>query len=83
MSVDLETEVTAFNQFVEQRLKGCDLTLEESIQRFRQYQRELTDLRAKLQVAEEQSRRGESRPFDIEKTIARVRERLAREGITD
>ncbi len=83
MSVDLTTEISAFNQFVEQRLKGCDLTLEESIQRFREYQRELEELRRKLQVAEEQSTRGESRPLDIEATISKVRERLAREGVTD
>ena len=79
MPTDLATELSAFHQFVQHRLDGSRLSLEESLQQFRQYQRELADLHHKLQVAEEQSARGKSRPLDIDETIRRVRERLAQQ----
>ena len=83
MATNLHTDLDAFNQFVRDRLGGHDLSLEESLDRFRQYQQELADLREKLRVAEEQSAQGQSGPLDIEKTISEVRDRLTREGITD
>ena len=83
MATGLASELNAFNQFVQQCMNGSNLSLEESLQRFRQHQRELVNLRHKLNLAEEQSARGESRPLDIDETTSKVRERLAREGITD
>src|SRR5204862_7531576 len=72
MATDLTSELTAFSRFVAQRLNGTNISLEESLREFRQYQRELADLRRRLSIAEEQSARGESQPLDIEETILKV-----------
>ncbi len=83
MATDLHTDLNAFNHFVRNRLDDDKLSLEESLNRFRQYQQELADLRGKLRVAEEQSAQGQSGPLNIEQTISRVRDRLAKEGMSD
>ena len=55
----------------------------QALEEYCRYQRELTDLKDKLRVAEEQSQRGQTGPFDAEETKRQVRERLAEQGITD
>jgi hypothetical protein len=52
-------------------------TNSRQLERFRQHQSELVDLKAKLRTAEEQSERGASAPFDAEQTKQYVRERLS------
>jgi hypothetical protein len=75
----------AFFKFLEERMElGLrDRSPEESVEEFRIYQRQLAELRAKIREAEASSARGESGPLDMEALIARLRERLAKEGITD
>ncbi len=55
----------------------------EALEYYRRYQRELSDLRETLRVAEEQSRLGQSGPFDAEATKRVVRERLAQQDIAE
>ncbi|REK11918.1 MAG: hypothetical protein DWQ37_12915 [Planctomycetota bacterium] len=55
----------------------------QALEDYRRYQRELSDLKAKLRQAEEESRQGQSAPFDAEATKRAVRQRLAQQGITD
>ena len=45
-----------------------------------EYRRQLADLKAKVLLAEEQSSRGESAPFDVNATMTRIEERLAGGG---
>ena len=84
MASELSSDLDEFKEFVSERLRGShDLTLEESLERFRKYQRELASAREKLCEAEEQSARGESGPLDAEAVKSEVRKRLAAEGVTD
>ena len=84
MASDLSSDLDEFKAFVSERLKvSNDLTLEESLERFRKYQRELASAREKLREAEEQSARGESGPLDAGAVKSEVRERLAAEGVTE
>ncbi len=55
----------------------------QALDSYRAYQRELSDLKETLRVAEEQSQQGQSGPFDAEATKRAVRERLAQQGIAD
>lgn len=55
----------------------------QALEDYRQYKRQLCDLKEKLRVAEQQSRQGQSGPFNAEATKRAVRERLAQQGITD
>jgi len=55
----------------------------EALEEYRGYRRELSELKEKLRVAEEQSQLGRSGPFDAEATKRAVRERLAQQGIVD
>jgi hypothetical protein len=56
-------------------------TIREALDEFSEYQKELSELRQKLQVAQKQSDRGESEPFDAARTKEAVRARLANEGV--
>ena len=85
MSSDLTSEWTDFSQFVNRQLEG-DLqgaSLEESVARFRAYQRDLEALRAKLRVSEEQSARGESSELDDSEFWKRVDKKLDELGIPE
>ncbi len=84
MASDLSSDLDEFKALVSERLTDTDeLTLEESLERFRKYQRELASARAKLCEAEKQSARGESGLLDAEALKSEVRERLAAKGVTD
>ena len=72
-----------FATYVRSRNGSAPLTLEECVEDFREYQRQLADLKVKLREAEESSARGESRPLDIEDVIRRGKKRLAEQGIVD
>ena len=83
-NTDLPQDFEVFTRYVREQLNGNGkLSLEESVHEFREYQRELAEVREKLREAEESSARGESGPFDREGTKRAVRERLAEHGITD
>ena len=85
MATDTVTELEAFHKFLGERLKNgrCKLSVEQSVEAFRAYQRELQTLRQDLAPALEESARGNSAPLDIEQLKAEVREALAEKGITD
>lgn len=76
---------TAFQQFVAARPQDelAGLTLEEGVEQFRAYQRELARIREKLQLAEEQGNRGEAKPLDVDAFWARVSQRLDKLGIPE
>jgi hypothetical protein len=79
------TEIQIFHQFLGERLSqfGADFTPEDAVQEFRAYQEELERCRREVELAVEQSRRGESRPLDMGALKAEVRRRLAEKGISD
>jgi len=85
MSTDQASDWAAFNQFVQHELGSNlnGLTLEDSLTAFRAYQHDLESLRTKLQVAEEQSARGESKPLDRDAFWKRVDNRLDEKGISE
>ena len=82
---DSQTDIEAFYDFISRiRQSGIqDLSPEDSVRHFRAYQEELKKFRSDTEVSLEQSRRGESKPLDDEAFMARVRKRLAEEGISD
>jgi hypothetical protein len=82
MASGLTSDLVEFQAFVAERcVDRDDLTLEESLVRFRKYQQELESARAELAEAEAQSARGESGPLDAEALKSEVRLRLAAEGL--
>ncbi len=85
MSQTTAEEIKAFQEFLaaNQKTGPVTTTLEEALAEFREYRRQLHDLKAKIREAEESSARGESRPLDIDDVIARGENRLAEKGIVD
>ena len=77
------TELQQFQLFIARRLEdgGAPSTIAEAVEDYREYQRQLDDLKVKLQAAEASSRRGESAPLDLECLLERVHERLNNAGI--
>lgn len=81
---DRDVFVKYLDEHYPQGLNGH--TLEEALAEFREYQRQLADLRAKIERAKQASERGESGPLmdeDRAKTHERLNAILASEGITD
>ena len=88
MATDIQTaqtELQAFHWFLGERLASgrCNFTVEESVELFREYQREVERLRKELKPALEQSSRGESGPLDIDELKEEVTESLAENGIRE
>jgi len=79
------SEVGLFQHFLVNRTENTSLpgSLDEAVLEFREYQRQFTDLQQKLNVAEQQSARGEVGSFDVEETKQRLRDRLAQEGMAE
>lgn len=71
MSTDVSTELESFQYFLALQLKHGrkDLTPEETVERFRAYQRDLEQLKHEIEPAIEQCDRGEAEPLDIERVI--------------
>ncbi len=80
MASELPSEVGQFQEFLDGRVDPLG-SLDEAVLEFREYQRQLADLKEKLRVGVEQCGRGEVGPFDAEETKRRLREQLAKEGI--
>ncbi len=78
-------EVLSLFRFLgEQMNRGVSgMTVEESVEAFRAYQRDVASLRQHLAPSIEQAKRGESKPLDAETVIERVNNRLSGEGIDD
>ena len=87
MSTLPSTEFSQFVDFVAQiRDRGVkDLTPEQSVERFREFQEQekLRIFQERNAIAQEQTRRGEAKPLDFDALMSRVRQRLAERGITD
>ena len=75
-------EIHAFYDFLGRRIQlvGGSLSPEESVQQFRLHREELNRFIEETQPAIEQSKRGESRPLDIDGLTQRVKDRLAKSG---
>jgi hypothetical protein len=85
MSIDSTSEVSLFHAFLTQRSAEGLLTgsVDEAVQDFRQQQRELYDLRAKLKIGLEQCDRGEVKRIDASTIKEHLRQRLASEARTE
>lgn len=79
------TEVELLHYYLGLRIaRGSkDITIEQALQDYSEYRRQLDDFRAKLREAEESSARGDSGPLDLEALMDRVRDRLELHGITE
>ena len=80
MASELPSEIGQFQEFLNGREDPLG-SLDEAVLEFREYQRQLADLKEKLRVGLDQCERGEVGPFDAEETKRRLREQLARKGI--
>lgn len=80
-----ESEMAAFYRFLGERIDrgASEMTVEESVDAFRDYQRDVARLRQHLAPSIEQAKRGESKPLDAEALIERVARRLPEKGIAD
>ena len=78
MATDVSAELNQFRDFLDKRQgnQASFSSLDEAVDEFRRHQRELTDLKAKLRVAEQQIDQGQIGPFDAQATMRRVNERL-------
>jgi hypothetical protein len=84
MSTLPTNEFHQFVDFVAQiRDRGVnDLTPEQSVQQFRelQEQEKLRIFQERNAIAQEQTRRGDYRPLDLEALLRRVEDRVAKQG---
>jgi len=85
MATVSSSDFSQFCDFVIQiRNSGAaDLTPEQSVQKFREEQEKLRIWNERNAIAQEQTRRGEAKPLDLDAVMSRVRQRLAERGITD
>ena len=83
MSSQAATELHHFHEFLGQQLqgKGTPMTVEESVQAFRAYQRDLERFQRDCGPALAESALGQSQPLDVDEIIARGRQRAAAQGI--
>lgn len=82
MATALPPDFESFTHFLEHRYQnGAQSTLEEGIQAFREYQRQLADLRSKVQKAHDQVARGEYGPLDEAELMREIDERLKAQRI--
>lgn len=79
------SELELFRRFVDTCLSngGKQMSLDECLADFREYQSELARLREEIRPALERSLRGESKPFDIEALRAEVERRMDDLGIPE
>jgi len=80
-----ENEVLAFYRFLGEQIdRGAnEMTVEQSVEAFRAYQRDAARLRRHLAPSIEQAKRGELKPLDAEALIERVTNWRSEKGIAD
>ena len=80
-----ENEIAAFHRFLGEQIDGgaSEMTVEESVEAFCAYQRDVARLKEHLAPSIEQAKRGESKPLDAEALIERVAKRLSEKGVVD
>ena len=83
MSSEAGTELHRFHEFLGQQLQGesTPMTVEESVQAFRAYQRDLEQFQRDCKPALAESVLGQSQPLDVDEIIARGRQRAGAQGI--
>lgn len=66
MPTDEISEKQAFDTFIAEQLGGelIDLSLEQAVAQFREYQRDLNRIKERIALAEEQYNRGDAKPLD-------------------
>jgi hypothetical protein len=79
------SEFSDFCDFVVQirNSGGQHLTPEQSVEQFRAEQEKLRKFHERNAIAEEQMRRGEYRPLDLEALLNRVEQSVAEKGAGD
>jgi hypothetical protein len=85
MATVSSSDFSLFCDFIVQiRNSGAaDLTPEQSVQKFREEQEKLRIWNERNAIAEEQTRRGDYRPLDLDAVLERVEQRLANRGAAD
>lgn len=85
MATDLQNEFQDFQRFIGDKMDVGDSTisLEQALQKFRAYQRDLERFKNDTRQSLEESARGEATPLDIGDVLERGRQRLAQKGISD
>lgn len=82
MSIGAVTELPEFSRFIVEQLNGdAGCTLEQAVQQFRGYQRQLATLKTKLAAAEESVALGRVAPLDANDLIAELDQELSAEGV--
>jgi hypothetical protein len=75
-------ELPAFSRFVSEQLEpDSRCSLEQAVQRFRDYQQQLTELRAKLAAAAESVAAGRVEPLDTDRLLEQLDDELTCAGI--
>jgi hypothetical protein len=79
------TDVQLLHEYLGKAIAGdqSGMTLDEALTGFQEYYRQLRDLRSKVRQAEDSLARGEGRLLDVDGIIARVRRRLAEQGVAE
>lgn len=85
MATDLPNDFQDFQRFIGDKLDGDDspISLEQALEDFRAYQRDLQEFKNDTRKSLEESARGESSPLDIDDVLERGKQRLAQKGISD
>jgi hypothetical protein len=84
MASESREDFEQFKDFMKHRFNGnSESTIEDGIQAFREYQRQLNDLRAKVREAQDQVLRGDYGAFDEKEILKEIDHRLAAKGITE
>ena len=85
MSTEPQNDLELFQQFLTAELQTgvTNITPEESVKAFRQYQSDLARFRRDIQPAIERFERGEGRELDYEALKSQVSKDLADKGITE
>lgn len=79
------TDVRLLYDFLGERIEHGkeSVSLDQALSDFEEYRRQLTDLRTKIEVAEQSIALGKAKPLDADEVKAHVRERLSQQGIAD
>ena len=85
MATDLQNDFQDFQRFIGDTMDVGDSTisLEQALEKFRAYQRDLERFKNDTRQSLEESERGESTPLDIYDVLKRGSQRLAQKGISN
>lgn len=85
MATDLRNDFQDFQRFIGHKMDvGVSaISLEQALEEFRVYQRDLERFKNETHQSLKESARGESTALDIDDVLERGRQRLAQKGISD